>query len=172
MKKPSLIGTLLAAVLMFAACMVEIDYAGYCEMYVENESGHAVEFETYDEYGRNPQTVTIANGEKLQICYASEMGFAAVIPQRVFHDTVVFRFDDGVTLTHIGTLYEEYYIGMPYTPEDHNILDVNSWEVTHSQVGRHSPKQTGVYTLTEEDYNYGLTQNTPTPDNKKARRQQ
>ena len=154
MKKLFLLGAMLCALGMMNSCVV-VDYNGFCDMYVKNESGHLVEFEVHDAYGRHPETITLANGESKKIYSYVDMGYASVDPQLIFLDTVVFRFDNGMSLTCTGTLYEdEYYHIMvkPFSPENNNVLDITSWDITRTQKNKHCPLEIGVYTLTEEDY--------------------
>ena len=150
---------------MMVSCsnLVMVDYAGYCDMYVANASGHTVEFETYDELGRDPQTTVIPDGGKVKVRSYYDMGSAPVNPQRIFLDTVVFRFDDGTNLTHTGTIYEvEYYhrVIKPFYPDSNNVLDLASWAVTRTHKSEHCPLEIGVFTLTESDYATALQQQT------------
>ena len=165
MKKVFLLGAMVCALGMMLSCGIT-DYSGFCDMYIANESGHSVEFEVYDEYGRNPTTIAVPNGGKVKVQSYEEMGYASVYPQRIFLDTVVFRFDDGMNLTCAGTLYEdEYYhtIVRPFSPEDNNVLDVSSWDITRTQKNEHCPLEIGVYTLMEENYKTAEQQTIPLP---------
>ena len=62
MRKLFLFGAIVCALLIMNSCVV-VDHNGFCDMYIQNESGHLVEFEVYDANGRNPETITLANGE-------------------------------------------------------------------------------------------------------------
>lgn len=161
MKKMFLTSAILCLLAMMNSCVV-IDYNGFCDMYVKNGSGHPVEFDVYDDCGRISETITLPDGEIKKIYSYVEMGYAPVDPQRIFSDTVVFRFDEEILLTHTGTLYEdEYYhiIVKPFYPENNNIFNISSWKIVSTWKNKHCPWEIGVYTLTEEDYQNALQQN-------------
>ena len=163
MKKMFLTSAILCLLAMMNSCVV-IDYNGFCDMYVKNESGHSVEFDVYDECGRFSETITLTNGEFKKIHSYVDMGYAPVDPQRIFHDTAVFRFDGGISLTHTGTLYEDkdyHMIVKPFYPEKNNIFDISSWKIVSTMKNKHCPLETGVYTLTEEDYLSAESQTIP-----------
>lgn len=165
MKKLLFLGAMVCFLGMTLSCGIT-DYSGFCDMYIANESGHSVEFEVYDDYGRNPTTVAIPNGSIVKVRSYEDMGYASVDPQRIFLDTVVFRFDDGMNMTCTGTLYEDEYYHMivkPFSPENNNALDISSWDITSTQKNKHCPLEIGVYTLTEESYHTAEYQTIPLP---------